>query len=288
MRVAQGVFALFSCLTTVALAASAWTFDDATLTIQGKGSGVGGGAKEKLSPTSPLSKPVTLSATDTLKITLTTKEGKSGARPHQAFLTLNDPETGLQESFVLSVKENGKAKVDVTQKDLPYQLLTSSKPLQASIILASFGSSTPFDQQAFSLNVETDASAPPSAPSPAERYTSKPEIHHIFQDGPKSPPKIISLVFTLAVLATLPVLLGAWLFLGGNADQAGKAFGANPAAHGLFFGSIVAMEGVFFMYYLSWNLFQTLPVAALVGTVAFVSGSRALTEVQQRRLGGER
>ena len=68
----------------------------------------------------------------------------------------------------------------------------------------------------------------------------------------------------------------------------GKAFGANPVAHGLFFGSIVAMEGVFFMYYISWNLFQTLPVAAVVGVVAFVSGSRALTEVQERRLAGER
>ena len=59
-------------------------------------------------------------------------------------------------------------------------------------------------------------------------------------------------------------------------------------AHSLFLGSIVAMEGVFFMYYVSWNLFQTLPVAAVVGTVALLSGSRALTEVQERRLAGER
>lgn len=76
--------------------------------------------------------------------------------------------------------------------------------------------------------------------------------------------------------------------LGGNLDHFGKAFGASPVAHGLFFGSVLAMEGVFFLYYSSWNLFQTLPVAAVVGTVAFVSGSRALTEVQSRRLAGER
>ena len=35
------------------------------------------------------------------------------------------------------------------------------------------------------------------------------EIHHIFRADPKSGPKIISLFFVLAVLATLPVLLGA-------------------------------------------------------------------------------
>lgn len=71
-------------------------------------------------------------------------------------------------------------------------------------------------------------------------------------------------------------------------EHMGKAFGANPVAHGLFFGSVVAMEGVFFLYYTSWNLFQTLPAAAILGVVAFVSGSRALTEVQERRLAGQR
>lgn len=138
------------------------------------------------------------------------------------------------------------------------------------------------------MKVETDSSSPPTVPSPPERYTSKPEINHIFRADPRSPPKIISLVFTLAILVTLPALIGGWLVLGGNFDHAGKAFGANPLAHGLFLGSIVAMEGVFFLYYSSWNLFQTLPVAAVVGTVAYVSGSRALTEVQERRLAGER
>lgn len=174
------------------------------------------------------------------------------------------------------------------QKDLPHQFLTSSQPIKASIVLASFGSSTPLNHHTFDLTIDSDSAIPPVVPSPPERYTSKPEIHHIFRSDPRSPPKIISLFFTLAVLAALPVLLGAWLYLGGNIDHVGKAFGANPLAHGLFFGSILAMEGVFFLYYTTWNLFQTLPVAAVVGTVAFVSGSRALTEVQERRLAGER
>lgn len=172
------------------------------------------------------------------------------------------------------------------QKDLPYQLATSNKPLKASIILASFGSSTPYKRQTFDVKIENDAAAPPPAPSASERYHSKPEIHHIFRGDPKSPPKIFSLFFTLAILAVLPVLLGVWATLGGNIDNLSKAFGASPVAHGLFLGSIMAMESVFFMYYVSWNLFQTLPVAAVVGTVAFVSGSRALTEVQERRLAG--
>ena len=48
MRFGRGIaFCLFSSAATV-LAASSWTFDDASLTIHGKGSGVGGGGmKEK-------------------------------------------------------------------------------------------------------------------------------------------------------------------------------------------------------------------------------------------------
>lgn len=141
---------------------------------------------------------------------------------------------------------------------------------------------------AFDLKIGHDANAPPAVLTPPERYASKEEITHTFKEDPRSPPKIISLVFTLAILAALPVLLGAWLLLGANVDHIGKAFGAKPVAHGLFFGSIVAMEFVFFLYYASWNLFQTLPVAGVVGIVAFISGSRALTEVQERRLAGQR
>ena len=61
-----------------------------------------------------------------------------------------------------------------------------------------------------------------------------------------------------------------------------------PLPHIVFLGSIVGLEAVFFMYYTSWNLFQALPVAAAVGAAAVVSGSRALGEVQERRLAGLR
>lgn len=265
-----------------------WGFEDATLTVQEKGAGVGGGAKEKLSLTSALAPAVSLAPTDTLKIVLTAVEGKTGKKPHQAFLTLHEPSTGVEESFPFSLKDNGKGKVEVTQKDLPFQFLTTSESARASIVIASFGTSTPIRKHVFDLAVTRDTATPLALPPAPERYTSKPEIKHIFKDDAKSPPVIISGAFAFAVLLTLPSLLGLWVGLGGNLDHASKAFGANPVAHGLFFGSIVAMEGVFFLYYYSWTLFQTLPAAGVVGVVAYVSGSRALTEVQERRLAGQR
>jgi oligosaccharyltransferase complex subunit delta (ribophorin II) len=67
-----------------------------------------------------------------------------------------------------------------------------------------------------------------------------------------------------------------------------KALQDAPISHALFYGSIFGIEAVFFLYYTSWNLFKTLPVLLVMSIVAFLSGSRALTEVQGRRLAGLR
>ncbi|WPH02090.1 Hypothetical protein R9X50_00494500 [Acrodontium crateriforme] len=287
MKFLRGIALGLVSLSSVVLAASEWSFQDATLYVQAKGAGVGKPIKETLVPgATGLSFPVGLSSADTLKIVLTTTENGKPKRPHQAFLNLRELETGLEENIAFTLKDNGKGKVELTQKDLPIQFLTSKSFIRVSLLLASFGNSVPYTAYAFEMEVVNDGSI--VVPPPAERYTVKEEIHHIFRDDPKQPPAFISVFFAFAVLATLPILLGSWLMLGGNISHASKAFGANPLAHSLFFGSIIAMEAVFFLYYLSWNLFQTLPVAGVVGLVAFVSGSRALTEVQDRRLAGER
>jgi len=56
----------------------------------------------------------------------------------------------------------------------------------------------------------------PASPAPKVekplRYGQLEEIHHIFRADPKSGSKVISLFFVLAVLATVPVLLGAVSF----------------------------------------------------------------------------
>ncbi|KAF9699215.1 hypothetical protein EKO04_003274 [Ascochyta lentis] len=268
--------------------AAAWSFEDGTVSIASKGAGVGGASKNALSATKPLAKTISLGATDSLKLDLSIVDGKTAKRPHQAFLTLTDPTSGLEESFVLSVKESGKAKVSLAHKDLPHQFLTSTKPIPASLVIGAFGSSKPYKQKIFDLTVSRDANVPLAIPEPPLRYAAESEIHHIFRDDPKSPPKAITIVFAAAVAAAFPVLLGLWATLGANVSHLSKALGAAPVSHALFYGSIIAIEGVFFLYYTSWNLFQTLPAAGLVGVVAFLSGSRALSEVQERRLAGLR
>jgi oligosaccharyltransferase complex subunit delta (ribophorin II) len=240
---------------------------------------------------------VALEAGGSLRLSLTVTNGGKPRRPHQAFLTVANKDGSLEESFPLTINDKGKAKFDLvssasgidawltvqTPAKIPTALLASNSPLAASIVIGSFGTSKPLKSKVFDFSAPVDSSA-----STSTRYGAKPEIHHIFRDDPRSPPKVLTLAFTLAVVACLPGLLITWAGIGANLSHLPKALGSAPISHVLFFGSIVGMEFVFFKYYTEWRLFTLLPVAGVVGLVAFLSGSGALTEVQERRLKGER
>ncbi|EJP65873.1 oligosaccharyltransferase subunit ribophorin II [Beauveria bassiana ARSEF 2860] len=271
-------------LSSAASAAAQWGFVDGSVTVAAKG---GEGITEKFTSAAKAKTEVALGHVSTLKLSLTAEEAGKAKRPHQAFLVLRETASGLEAPFPLTIKESGKGTVKLTQKDLPIQLLNSATPLEAKIVLGSFGSSKAIVASVFDINVVRDPSHVNTYEAPL-RYGKRPEIHHIFRADPKNPPKVISLVFAGAVLAAIPVLFISWLALGANLSHASKALGAAPVSHAVFYGSIVAMEGVFFLYYSTWNLFQTLPAIVIVGIVAFLSGNSALGEVQRRRLAGER
>ena len=64
-------------------------------------------------------KPVPLKSSDTLKVILTTQEGNTARRPHQAFLLLREEDTGLDTSYPFNVKDSGKAKIELVWSSGP-------------------------------------------------------------------------------------------------------------------------------------------------------------------------
>ncbi|KAI1396643.1 Dolichyl-diphosphooligosaccharide--protein glycosyltransferase subunit Swp1 [Hypoxylon fuscum] len=274
-----------------AQAASSWGFDDAKLSVIPKKAADGAKTKDvrQFNDKSALAEvPVVFDSADTLKVLLTVQENGKGKRPHQAFLVLRQQGTTLEAPFPLTVKENGKASVEVKHSDLPVQFAAGKEPLEASIVLGGFGASAGLDKPFFTVSLTRDANAKPVAYEAPLRYGKQPEIQHTYKAEPTSPPKLISAAFAVAVAAAVPALLVGWLVFGANVSHLGTALGAAPVAHGVFFASLLAIEAVFYKYYVSWSLFQTLPVAGLVGLAAFLSGPKALGEVQSRRLAGER
>lgn len=95
-----------------------------------------------------------------------------------------------------------------SHKDLPTQFLRSDGILSASVVLASFGDSDGYFSEAFPLSVKLDSAAPTAATEKPLRYGKLPEIHHIFRSDPNSPNFVLVAFFTIAAVATLPVLLG--------------------------------------------------------------------------------
>lgn len=156
-------------------------------------------------------------------MSLTTKDGSSAKRPHQAFLILSEA-TGLEAPYPFTIKASGKGSVEIvcdcaprddainvltspqTQKDLPVQLLLSDIPLKASIVLGSFGSSKGSISPVFDIEVQLDPNTPTPDYKAPVRYGKRSTIQHIFREDAKSPPMFISLVFVLAVLGTVPPL----------------------------------------------------------------------------------
>ncbi|KAF5005725.1 hypothetical protein FDECE_7846 [Fusarium decemcellulare] len=272
-------------LTGAASAVSSWGFTDGSVTVASKKTGQA--ATNKFSEQKPTKNALVLGHTDTIKVSLTTTEASKAKRPHQAFLVLTES-TGLEAPYPLNIKASGKGTVEITHKDLPVQLLLSDAPIKANLVLGSFGSSKPLISPVFDIEIQLDPNTPTPQYEAPLRYGPRAQINHIFRADPKSPPKIISLAFVLAILAAVPTLFLGWLALGANVYHISKALGAAPVSHAVFFGSIIAIEGTFFLYYSTWNLFQTLPVIGLLGAVSFLSGTKALSEVQSRRLAGER
>ena len=56
--------------------------------------------------------PITLGHQDTIRVSLTTKEGSKAKRPHQAFLIVKES-SGLEAPYPLTVKESGKGTVEI-------------------------------------------------------------------------------------------------------------------------------------------------------------------------------
>lgn len=268
-----------------------WDFKDAKIVVGKKGEPTPSFTAD-FDALNPIPKPVIITNGDVLKIHATFIAGNQTGVPHQAYVFMKQFETDIETAFPMEIQATtAKGKVEISQKDFPPSFIVSDNNLLLSLAVGDFTVDlrsilVPITILQLEYDAPTVANAKHSL-GEIVRYEKKPEIHHIFRAEPKNPPKIITLVFLSTVIASLVGLFAAWAALGANLNALPKALSAAPVAHPLFFGSLCALEGIFMMYYLGWNLFKTLAAVGVVAPVALFSGSRALREVRARRLAGE-
>lgn len=107
----------FSVASTIVLfagaatAASSWGFTDGKVEVVSRSSD--GAGSHKFSDKEAVKSALSLAPGDKIKVLVTTTDGSKAKRPHQAFLTLKQASTGLEAPFPLTIKESGKATVDI-------------------------------------------------------------------------------------------------------------------------------------------------------------------------------
>ncbi|ORZ03941.1 Dolichyl-diphosphooligosaccharide--protein glycosyltransferase subunit Swp1 [Syncephalastrum racemosum] len=119
----------------------------------------------------------------------------------------------------------------------------------------------------------------------------RPEIQHIFRDPDAMPSTWFSQAFTLITLSPWLVLLVGWLGIGVTPAKVVSELMAGPSLRMVsiiaFLASLGAIEYVFYLYWTRLNLFQTLPYLAGLVAITFITGQRALTQVQAKRLSSQ-
>ncbi|KAK9380496.1 uncharacterized protein V2V93DRAFT_347112 [Kockiozyma suomiensis] len=267
------VFKLLIAACVSASAVAAWSFKDGSLTITEK---AGTLQTESFSVSKPFSDPIPLPNTATARFRFSIESEESGtSKPHQAYLQISDPTTGLETSFPADVRDNGRARIDVEFKLIPKALLGPDKTLDCKIIIGSFGTEKPIIAYIGSIIPRLKG----AAAAPSERFAAKPEIKHIFKPDPEYTSESLAIVFSAAICVLGLLLIGVWIYLGVTPITFG-----NPLYSLGFITTIIVIEFAFFQYYVGATIFKLIAQSAILAPIAFLSGTRALRDLRARRL----
>ncbi|GBB91504.1 hypothetical protein RclHR1_18830004 [Rhizophagus clarus] len=231
---------------------------------------------------SSLDNPIELSQGDNLKIifSIQDKETKKGIQPHQSMLILSSKQTESQTPIIVTVRDNGKARAELDMRSAPENLFSGNYSL--NLIIGTFSHNNPINYYIGTFNIDVSYSSPVLI-----KYGPKPEIHHIFRPDQKLPPTIISYSFMIIVLLPWLFLIGTWIHLGVNVSFLTSEPGSIPVIFS-FLLTLLAIEILFYNYWIHLNIFQTLSWLSGFSILAFLLGQKALSDVQGWRLKGLR
>lgn len=111
------------------------------------------------------------------------------------------------------------------------------------------------------------------------KYKARPEIHHLFREPEKRPPKFVSDVFTVLCLAPIVILFAMWLKIGLRLSN----FYFSLSSIG-FHAGLGLIFSLFLCFWLKLNMFQTIKYLIPLATFTFLTGNRVLRYIASKRL----
>jgi len=99
-------------------------------------------------------------------------------------------------------------------------------------------------------------------------------IEHLFRIPDKRPPKVISTAFTVLVLSPLLIMVAMWKQIGANVSNLNITF---PTV--LFHVGLAGIFGLYYMFWVSLDMFYTLKLLTLIGGLTFLGGNKMLADM---------
>ena len=208
-------------------------------------------------------------------------ETNAKMRVHQAFVILKNVESGAEIAFVAEPDSKSVYKFDMEVKSKAKEFDGKSGKYELRLIIGDAVISNPISWHLADLNLQFPAPASDvdsSAPTTENNRAAKPEIRHMFREPEKRPPAFVSSVFTLLCLAPLAVMLVLWLSLGVNVS----GFPLSLSSLG-FHAGLGAIFGLYYYFWLSLDMFQTIKYLIMIGIVTFLCGNSLLVKVAEKR-----
>jgi len=112
----------------------------------------------------------------------------------------------------------------------------------------------------------------------ANLYSKKPEIKHLFRQSEPMPPAIVSTVFAVMCLVPLVIMLFLWMRIGFNFSK--FSFSLSGL---IFHGTLAAIFGLYYLYWVQLDMFQTIKYLAILSGLALVFGNRLLSSLASHK-----
>jgi len=239
-------------------------------------------SSQKISPPKKLSYDLNIAENQKLIVKFAVKNAadNQNVKADQAFVRLTNVKADREVALVADADGNAyKVEVDLTKKGADFNRLNGVYEVHVEV--GDFGFSNAVS--ALVGNVKLNfPNGVDEVSSSSDRFASRPEIKHLFREPEKRPPATVSTAFSFAVMVPFVLLWLLWAKLGINF----RNFDVHPSAL-VFYASL---GGIFYLYYMFWlslDMFTTLKYLSGLGLVAFFSGSMFFARMNRRRTGKE-
>jgi len=193
---------------------------------------------------------------------------------HQTFIRLTHIETQQEIFFVAEPNSNDHytftLDISATAKDsFNYQ---SGKYKMALVV----GDATMQVPISWTMGeVTLKFSGKPASTKRQERLIEpQPIIEHMFRIPEKRPPKIVSTIFTALVLSPLLIMVILWGKIGANLSNLNFSISTI-----VFHVGLGCIFGLYYMFWVQLNMFQTIKLLAIIGGVTFLGGNKMLADM---------